>query len=63
MKSLKFLLVLFIGAVVTTSCGSMRGRGDCGLSKSLKIENIHDTKEGKIMLVDNQSIDRLKNNS
>ena len=47
-----FFAVSIIGLSLT-SCGSLR-TSDCGLSKSLKIENIHEVKEPKIMLVDSQ---------
>ena len=37
-----------------SSCGATRN-SDCGLSKSLKILNIHDTKDAQILLVNNSS--------
>ncbi|WP_139959260.1 hypothetical protein [Flavicella sediminum] len=55
---MNFKLVLIIMVAVsasTISCGSMRS-SNCGLSKSLKILNIHDQKEPQIMLVNNTEL-------
>jgi|GEM_PF-5865854 hypothetical protein len=52
MKRISYTFGILVGLIICTSCGSLKS-SDCGLSKSLKIENIHDTKEAKIMLVDN----------
>lgn len=51
MKRIGCIVGFVLTSILFTSCGSLKS-SDCGLSKSLKIENIHDTKEAKIMLVD-----------
>lgn len=51
MKRIGCIVGFVLTSILCTSCGSLKS-SDCGLSKSLKIENIHDTKEAKIMLVD-----------
>ncbi|MFC2109620.1 hypothetical protein ACFLSU_03515 [Bacteroidota bacterium] len=60
---MNFKLVLFILvgiSISTVSCGSMKS-SNCGLSKSLKILNIHDQKEPRIMLVDNNELNEQQN--
>ena len=54
---MKLRLLFFLLAIATlslTSCGSVRS-SDCGLSKSLKILNIHDTTGPKTLLADTES--------
>jgi hypothetical protein len=56
-------ILFFLLAVATlslTSCGSVRS-SDCGLGKSLKILNIHDTNDAKILLVENNKVSNRKN--